>query len=197
MNMIQINNLSKVYNKNAILDNLTININNNYIYLIIGNNGSGKSTLLKCINNLVSYQGTINIKGSISYMPESINLPDNLKVNDFLNLLISIKNKTFNNLNYLIDVFKLNDHLYKNISKLSFGTKQKILLVITLLEDSDIYLFDEPLNGLDNESIKIFLDEINKLYQKGKLIIIVTHEEDRIKLDKIKVIKLKSGKIHE
>lgn len=195
--MIQINNLSKVYNKNTILDNLTINIDNNYIYLIIGSNGSGKSTLLKCINNLVSYYGTINIKGSISYMPESINLPDNLKVNDFLNLLKGIKNKTFNNLNYLIDVFKLNDHLYKNISKLSFGTKQKILLVITLLEDSDIYLFDEPLNGLDNESIKIYLDEINKLNQKSKLIIIVTHEEDRIKLDKIKVIKLKTGKIHE
>ena len=197
MNMIQINNLSKVYNKNSILDNLTINIDNNYIYLIIGSNGSGKSTLLKCINNLVSYYGTIDIKGSISYMPESINLPDNLKVNDFLNLLIGIKNKTFNNLNYLIDAFKLNDHLYKNISKLSFGTKQKILLVITLLEDSDIYLFDEPLNGLDNESIKIYLDEIKKLNQKGKLIIIVTHEEDRIKLDNIKVIKLKTGKIHE
>ena len=196
MSIIQINSLLKKYNNNIILDNIDIILDNKYINLIIGSNGCGKSTLLKCINKLVSYGGNIFVEGSLVYMPETINLPDDIKVCEFIKLILEIKKCKENRLDDLINKFNLNVHLNKKISSLSFGTKQKVLLIISLIEDAEIYLFDEPLNGLDNVSIKVFLSEIETLYNSNKIVIIVTHEEERIKLFNTKIIKIEDGKIY-
>ena len=195
MNMIQLNNITKKYKDKLILDNITLNIDNSKINIIIGENGCGKSTLLKCINNFINYRGSIKVIGNITYVPEKIILPSNIKVIDFLNLIISVKKSTYDNLGKLISKFNLEDHLYKLVSELSYGTKQKLILIQALIENSDIYLFDEPLNGLDNNSIKAFLNEIYSLYELNKLILIVTHEESRMNINNTRYIKLQNGKI--
>ena len=57
--------------------------------------------------------------------------------------------------------------------------KQKIILIQAIAKDVDAYFFDEPLNGLDDESINLFIEEIDKMYQRGKFILISTHQFQR------------------
>lgn len=196
--LLQINNLSKKYHRKYVLKNVNIKLESNVINIIIGENGCGKSTLIKCINDLITYEGNIKKDLEVSYFPEKINLPLNLKVIDFL-LLISKNKKKIRkiNLEYFLNIFKLNQHLNKKIKELSFGTKQKIILIQTLLEDSDIYIFDEPLNGLDDEMSKILMNEINQLFDLKKLIIIVSHDHQRFKFNNIRVIKIKEGIVND
>ena len=72
-----------------------------------------------------------------------------------------------------------NSGVDKKIKELSKGMKQKIILIQAIAKDVDAYFFDEPLNGLDDESINLFIDEINKLHQNGKFILISTHQFQR------------------
>lgn len=197
MNLVQLIKVSKKYKGNIVLDSINLRLDNKYINIILGENGCGKSTLLKCINNFVSYNGKITFSGSTTYVPEKIYMPNDLKVIEYLDLIISIKKKTFNNYFDLIEQFNLKEHLNKEISKISFGTKQKIILLQALVEDVDIYLFDEPLNGLDKYAIDKFCNEITRLYSLNKIIIIVTHEESRISLNNIRYIKIKNGKVYD
>lgn len=197
MNLVQLIKVSKKYKGNIVLDSINLRLDNKYINIILGENGCGKSTLLKCINNFVSYNGKITFNGSTTYVPEKIYMPNDLKVIEYLDLIISIKKKTFNNYFDLIEQFNLKEHLNKEISKISFGTKQKIILLQALVEDVDIYLFDEPLNGLDKYAIDKFCNEITRLYSLNKIIIIVTHEESRISLNNIRYIKIKNGKVYD
>lgn len=197
MNLVQLIKVSKKYKGNIVLDSINLCLDNKYINIILGENGCGKSTLLKCINNFVSYNGKITFSGSTTYVPEKIYMPNDLKVIEYLDLIINIKKKTFNNYFDLIEQFNLKEHLNKEISKISFGTKQKIILLQALVEDVDIYLFDEPLNGLDKYAIDKFCNEITRLYSLNKIIIIVTHEESRINLNNIRYIKIKNGKVYD
>jgi len=151
------------------------------IYKICGANGSGKSTFIKCIMELTRFVGKIKYQGFICYIPDSVMLPNNLTAFSFLTLLLQVK-KEFNleKLNRYILLFKLEEQIHKSISMLSFGTKRKILLISAFLTTSDIYIFDEPTNGLDQLSIKLFYNEITKLKNENKLVIIASHSQDGI-----------------
>lgn len=166
--------VSKRYNKQWIFKNYSNEINNEKINYLIAENGAGKSTLIKMILNLVDYKGKIktNIKTK-TYVPEKINLPYFIKVEDFFNL-ISLNNDRKDE---LITKFKIDEN--KKIKELSKGMKQKIILIQAIAKDVDAYFFDEPLNGLDDESINLFIEEIDKMYQRGKFILISTHQFQR------------------
>jgi ABC-type multidrug transport system ATPase subunit len=69
----------------------------------------------------------------------------------------------------------MKENIDKDIINLSKGMRQKVLIIQNLMVDSDCYIFDEPLSGLDPISQNIFMDEINKLFDNKKLIIIITH----------------------
>ena len=67
---------------------------------------------------------------------------------------------------------------------------QKIIIAKTILEESNLYIFDEPLNGLDDESRNIFLEDIIDLKNKGKTIIISTHEPDFFNVNNIRILRV-------
>ena len=181
---INITNLTKKYRvglkKQLVLKDINLFITSEKCNFLLGYNGSGKSTLIKCILNHVDYQGKIENNGKkVSYAPEKIVLPDFITVYTFLEQYLRIK-KMYNDegikcLKHYINLFKLNDHLYKNIHQLSKGNKQKINLIQALIINSDIYIFDEPLSGLDNEIKDVFINEIKRLKKLKKLIVISTH----------------------
>ena len=85
---------------------------------------------------------------------------------------------------------KFEIYKYRNtpIIKLSKGTKQKISLIQALAQDKEVYVFDEPLNGIDEESRNIFMDEIIKLKEKNKLILIITPQLDKFIFKDINII---------
>lgn len=193
MSLIEINisNLTKKYKRNYVFKNYNNKINNKYINILWGVNGRGKTTLVKCIIGFIKYRGNINFKYTFSYMPERINYPKYVKLKTFLNLLCLInKHNKRNTISYYINLFNLKQHINKNINELSLGTLKKISLIKTLIEDTDVYIFDEPLNGLDRISINIFKDELCKLKESNKLVIIITHNIEVLNLTSYNIIDL-------
>ncbi len=158
---IELKNLTKKYGAVTVLDNLNIKLKKEKI-LVVGNNGSGKTTFIKCILNFLKYHGSIKIVGDISYAPDKLYLPD-VKVKDF-----------FKNLNIKVNnIFDLD--LESRIKKLSKGNKQKINLLQCLNRETDIYILDEPLDGLDKYSKQSFLNELKMM---DKLIIVVSQRKE-------------------
>lgn len=194
LRQVQINNLTKKYGKKVILDRLNLLIDNTKYNIIKGHNGSGKSTLIKCIMNLVKYEGTIINNNTICYVPEKIYLPPFMKMIDFL-LLISDKSLCY--ITEYLSKFNILSYQYKTFNQLSLGTKQKVMLITALLEDVDMYIFDEPLNGLDDASVTFFQEELKGLKQNGKIILIVLHDESRLKLRNKQIIKISNGVLND
>ena len=133
------------------------------IIVLKGENGSGKSTVLKAMNRLISYQGDIISEGSISYMNESIRFPRNYMDQAPSDRVIR-----------LIDQFELTDKINEKIHTLSKGMKMKLQLICTFLIERDIYLLDEPFSGLDDDSVKLLVDYIQK---SNKRFVITSHIE--------------------
>lgn len=183
--------LTKRYRKYTVFENLNLVFQNDNINFLVSENGSGKSTLIKCILNLIKYDGRIETNCKIkSYCPEKINLPDFITIEYFLSLF----NINLEKANLLLEKFKLNSNL--KVNELSKGMHQKILIIQCLCKEADVYLFDEPLNGLDSKSEKVFLEEIKALFNKNKLIIISSHQIEHYQNMPIKVYKLAKEK-HE
>ena len=205
---IEINNLSKTLDNNIILDNINMSLESGNIYGFIGRNGSGKTMLLKVICGFVKpTSGTILINdenalannyfnNEIRALIEKPNFINNLSGFDNLKLLASINNKIDDKtiLTWLdkVNLLEEKDKLY---SKYSLGMKQKLGIVQALMEDTKIILLDEPLNGIDENSVNIIRNILLEEKNKDKLIIIATHiKEDIEKLCNI-IYHFDSGKV--
>lgn len=175
--MIVIKNLMKKYKNNLVLNIPYFNFKSGNSYIIIGSNGSGKSTLLKCllgINKIDS--GFIDLRtNNIGYIPEKYYFPDFCTINKFLQCILNLYDLQKNNIliDYYCNKFSLDKN--KSISKLSKGMMQKVLIIQSLIHDAHLYIFDEPLNGLDSRSQKVFFDIVDELKEKDKTVIITTH----------------------
>jgi len=181
MKTVDLINVTKEFNSNIILNNLKYAFDNK-LYLITGENGIGKSSLLKLIFGLYKpTNGKVKVYGKMSFLPERYKVPNFVNMYEFLKTLFLIKNNhniDNNNIDKYLNIFKIYKYKNSKMNTLSKGTIQKIMIISTLLDNSDIYLFDEPLNGLDNESQHIFLSIINNLINNHKTVIISTHYID-------------------
>lgn len=201
MPKIKLSSITKRYKNLLVLDDISYEFNLGKAYLLIGANGSGKSTLIKILLGLVKYDGVItNIDDlKISYIPESINFPDYISIYRFLENLGNIKK--IDNLNEKIDHLLHEWDLYhskdKLIHQLSKGMKQKLLIINALLDDCDLYIFDEPLNGLDINNQNIFLKKLQELKNNNKTIIISTHYIGFYKMFNDVVLEITNGKLYE
>ena len=175
--MIKINGFKKKYGDNLILDIDKFEFNEGKSYLIIGKNGSGKSTLIKCllgINNISDGEIIINTK-NIAYVPEKYFFPEFCTIDKFLYEILCLyqKEENFPLIDYYCTKFKLDKR--KTLTKLSKGMHQKVLIIQSLIHDAKLYIFDEPLNGLDDYSQNIFFEIINNIKRNNKTLLITTH----------------------
>ncbi len=192
---MKISNLSKIYKNNLVLNNISYEFEKNNCYLITGVNGCGKSTLIKIILGFVNKNdGLIENNLDYSYIPEKLNIPDNVKVIDYLELMKETRNCSNDKMMYLIDYFELNNHLDKKIKSLSKGTYQKLLIIQALMNEASLIILDEVLNGLDYYMQQKLLDLIKRLI-KGRIIIVVTHYEKYFLDVATKIIRIENGKI--
>ena len=179
---IKLLNLTKSYTKITVFSNLNLIFKNDKINFLVSANGSGKSTLIKCILNLTKYEGQIISNCyKLSYCPDKINLPDFISIEYFLSLFNIDHKKACS----LLEKFNLKKEL--KVNELSKGMHQKLLIIQCICKNADAYLFDEPLNGLDKNSEKIFLSEINELFKKNKLVIISSHQIEHYNDMKIQI----------
>ena len=177
--LIKIKNLSVIFNKNFVINNVSIDIFKNQMIAIIGPSGAGKSTLIKSIIGLISlYSGKVMFLKDISigYMPQKI----------FIERLMPLKVKRFlelsNNINYdLIDIIinnlSISYLLSYMIHDLSGGELQKVLLARALLNKPDLLILDEPLQGIDLKGQMELYKLINDIrFKFDSTILIVSHD---------------------
>ena len=175
--IIEINNLTKRYGKNIALDIDSFVFYEKNTYLLIGANGAGKSTLIKLIIGVIKASSgnvLVNTK-RIAYVPERFSYPDNISAFDFLDKLCKVKTKEkmIDKINYMLDWWDIDKK--KKIGNLSKGMKQKVLIIQAILIEEDLYIYDEPLNGLDINAQGDFLNMLKRLKELGKTIIVCTH----------------------
>ena len=183
---IEVEKLSKTFDEKKVLDNLSFNVAEGEIVKISGNNGSGKSTLLKIIARIYSQDsGLIRIqdekisssslsKSKVSYASSDFIYYKDLTVKKNLLFFLSLigeDNNIYENNKTFLDIDKF-ENLYPDT--LSNGQKKKMNLFRCLVPKYEIYLLDEPENGLDDKSKK---DLDNKLIElsKNSTIIYTSH----------------------
>lgn len=208
--MLKLENIKKSYEGVTILDDISLNIEDGEIVSILGPSGSGKTTLLNLILGLTALDS-----GKIIYNGQDItNTPMEERgfnivfqdyalfpnLNAYKNITYGLKNKpgvsSEKEVEDLIELLGLKEHLNKKIDQLSGGQKQRVALARTMVMKPKILLLDEPLSALDGvikESIKDRIKCIAKEYHLTT--IIVTHDPEEALTLSDKVLIVNKGKI--
>ncbi len=192
-NMLELEHIKKAYDGVTILNDINLQINDGEIVSILGPSGCGKTTLLNLILGLVNADGgkiifngnditdTPMEKRGFNIVFQDYALFPNLNV--IKNIRYGLKNKpgisSEKEINDLIELLGLKEHLNKRIEQLSGGQKQRVALARTLVMKPKILLLDEPLSALDGvikESIKAKIREIAREYHLTT--VIVTHDPE-------------------
>jgi ABC-2 type transport system ATP-binding protein len=184
MELVKINNLTKVYGKKVALRDVNLSIPRGKIIGLLGKNGAGKTTLIKLINDLLTpTSGEILVDGKkvgveskkiISYLPERTYLNKQMKVSeviayfeDFYDNFDSKKaKKLLKDLDLDID---------EKLSRMSKGMQEKVQLVLVMSRNADLYILDEPLGGVDPATRDYILDTILSNFKENASVIISTH----------------------
>ena len=210
--MLELKNIRKSFGKNIILKNVSLSINNGEIVSILGPSGSGKTTLLNLILGITDIEnGNLILDGKdITKVPmekrgfnivfQDYALFPNL--NAYENITYGLRNKpnisSKEEVDDLIKLLGLEEHLNKNINQLSGGQKQRVALARTMVMKPKILLLDEPLSALDGvikESIKEKIKTIAKDFNLTT--IIVTHDPEEALTLSDKVLIIDHGEISQ
>ena len=193
--MIEIRNLTKSFGKAVVLSDISLDFETGKIYGLVGRNGSGKTMLLKHILGFVTPDsGTIRIDGKL--LGKDMDIPDNIgaiietpgflpEYTGFKNLkLLSMIRGKINNekIREMISLVGLDPESRKHVGKYSLGMRQRLGIAQALMEDPDILLLDEPMNGLDNDGVEEMRRLFLSLKEKGKLIVLASHSREDIGL---------------
>lgn len=210
--IISIRNLYKNYGSKQVLKNINIDIHPGQVIGYIGPNGAGKSTTVKILCGLISdFSGQVTIKGIdikqnpvavkslIGYVPEMAELYDVLTPKEFLSLVGSLYNLAPEMVaergEGMLAAFGLAGNMNQRMDTFSKGMKQKVLITSGLLHNPDIIILDEPLSGLDANSVIIVKELISKLADSGKTIFYSSHMMDIVEKVSDRIILINEGSV--
>lgn len=193
MEYIEILNAGKCFKGNWVFQNVNASFAKGQIYGLIGYNGSGKTMLLKSICGLVRLsEGAILVDGEevgvTIDVPASvgaiIEVPGFLPyLSGFANLkyLAKLKNQIDDSvIRDTIRLVGLNPDSRKHVGKYSLGMRQRLGIAQSIMENPDILLLDEPMNGLDQQGVSDIKSLLMKLRLQGKIIILASHHSEDI-----------------
>ncbi len=197
MDAIRISNLNTKFKNEKVHKNLDLIIKKGERLGIIGRNGSGKTVLLNVLAGIkIPESGNVEIDGKIGIQFQEFKTQVNLKVKDYIEMhIVFLGLKINDEINEIIDIFEITPYLNKKIKKISIGQKQRINLLLSIIEKPDILLLDEFVNGLDIISLEKIIDYINKKVMKNKTIIIVTHQPEELRNLTERIVLIKDGSI--
>lgn len=210
INSLELKNITK-FKKKLILDDISLKVLQGEVVGIVGHNGSGKSSLFKVISgvwkqssgdiliNDCSIKPTdLSIYKKISSFIEHPNIYGNLTVKENFDVLCSLyKIENLEWFEFLVDSFKIREFENKKLKKCSIGMKQKVGIVMSLMNNGDIVLLDEPSNSLDIEGVKVLHDIISVLRKNNKIILVSSHIIEELESLVDRVIILGNGKIRD
>ena len=193
--MILVKDLSIERSNKKIFENINLSLGAGKIILLKGKNGSGKTTLLKAILNLIEpSSGSIYWKGKLlkknlydfynhtTYIADKTSSLSKLSVRENINIWkkIFLSNITNSRVDNLLKTLKLDNYINQKVNSLSFGETKKLEFLRLILEDKKIWILDEPLSNLDNESIDVLGQTFEDHRSKEGAIIFSSHQQSEI-----------------
>ncbi|MCP1310277.1 ABC transporter ATP-binding protein [Paenibacillus tyrfis] len=210
--ILSIRGLRMMYGDRYVLRGIDLDVYPGQIIGYIGPNGAGKSTTIKTMLGLVEgYTGEIRIFGKdisdgsvdykqrIGYVPETAEVYDALTAKEYLTFIGNLYGLEDEQAEWkakrLIDLFGLEDAYNARIVSYSKGMRQKVLLISSLLHNPDILFLDEPLSGLDANSVMVVKEILAQLAAKGKTIFYSSHIMDVVEKISNRIVLLDGGEI--
>lgn len=196
MNIIEVKNISKNFKNKKLYNDFSLEIEANKVHAIVGPNGSGKTSLLRILTGLYKEdKGSVVAHGDHAmllendYLYEDKTGIDNI---DIYGLYFGYKGKGYKKYS---DLLGISDDLDRKVSTYSKGMKRKLSLLIIVLMNRDIVFLDEATSGVDPISRVQIRDLIKILKDKGKTIVITSHDLSEIEKVADKVTMIKDAKI--
>lgn len=204
--MIEVKNLTKEFKETKALDNVNLKFPTGEIHGLIGRNGSGKTVLLKILcgfmaptSGEVLFDGRPVPPGALrESMGIIIESPGFIgSKSGFVNLwyLASLKRKiTKEQVRRTMETVGLDPMSKKAVRKYSMGMRQRLGIAQAIMEDPEVILLDEPMNGLDNQGVEDIRKVLLSLRDKGKTILLASHSKEDIAVLCDTVTEMESGK---
>ena len=187
-NAIEIKDLKMTFGKDEVLKGITHSFEKGKVHGIVGNNGSGKTVMMKCICGFLKpTSGTVKVNGKLigrqEDFPKSLGLiieaPGFLPhLSGFRNLsILASVNKKINKqrIKDTIRLVGLDPDMKKPVGKYSLGMRQRLGIAQAIMEDPELLILDEPMNGLDKHGVEEMRELLKGLVGKGKTIILSSH----------------------
>ncbi len=193
MNAIEVKKVVKHWGNNTVLNSVDLTAESSEIIGIIGHNGSGKTVLMKCICGFITPDsGEITVSGK--RIGKDIDIPKNigliietpgflLNFSGFSNLwqLARIRGKiSKDDVRAVMKKVGLDPNEKKHVGKYSLGMRQRLGLAQAIMENPDLLILDEPMNGLDKDGVKDMRQYLLDLKSQGKTILIASHSAEDI-----------------
>ncbi len=195
MNTIEVQNLSLIIKKTEILKDVNVSFEKGKIHGLIGRNGSGKTMLMKCICGFVRpTSGTVTVNGK--QVGKDCDFPENIGIiietpgfipyySGYKNLkLLADLNKKIGKEEIRNSMIKvgLDPDLKRHVRKYSLGMRQRLGLSQAIMENPDLLILDEPMNGLDKDGVADMRKYLLDLKEQGKTILIASHSAEDIEI---------------
>ena len=193
--MILVKDLAIERSNKKIFENINLSLGAGKIILLKGKNGSGKTTLLKAILNLIEpSSGAIYWKGkllkknlydfynNITYIADKTSSLSKLSVYENINVWkkIFLSNITNSQVDNILKTLKLDIYINQKVNSLSFGETKKLEFLRLIIENKKIWILDEPLSNLDDESIDLLRQTFEDHLSKDGSIIFSSHQQSEI-----------------
>lgn len=189
MNIIEVENVTKTFDKHVALDHVSVSVPEGIIFGLLGPNGAGKTTLIRILNQ-ITYpdSGQVFFKGQplkaedvrqIGYLPEERGLYKKMKAGEQAMYLARLKgldrDTAYKRLREKFQQYDILDWWNKPVEELSKGMQQKLQFITTILHKPSFLILDEPFSGFDPINSNLLKEEILQLKKEGTSIILSTH----------------------
>lgn len=175
--MLNIDLISKSYDSNPVLKDVKLIFNKGEVHGLVGENGAGKTTLFKCISGLEEFKGTIAydggiLKNQIGYLPTIPYFLSRMTGYEYLVLLCNARWVSRKDI-HQYNIFEL--PLKKYAEVYSTGMQKKLAITGLLLQKNEVFILDEPFNGVDVSSNLMIQEILSGLKGLGKIVVISSH----------------------
>lgn len=208
--VIEVSHVSKIFKDAKVVNDVSLHCESGKIYGLVGHNGSGKTVLFKMICGFLSCdEGSISVNGKVmgkekDMLTEAgiiIEEPGFLRTRSAyrnLEFLYTLRNKK--DRKYLYSVLEkvgLDPALKRPVGKYSLGMRQRFALAQAIMENPEILILDEPMNGLDRKGVEEIRELLLKMKEENKLIILASHNREDIQVLCDEVYEMEDGVIRK
>lgn len=210
--VISLENVYKSYGDKMVLRGINLHIQPGQVIGYIGPNGAGKSTTVKIICGILgNYAGMVRVAGidihkdpvavkrKIGYVPELAELYEALTPYEFLSYMSKLHDLpqeiADDRIEKMLNAFGLGGNIHQRMDTFSKGMRQKVLITSGLIHNPDIIILDEPLSGLDANSVIIVKELIARLASEGKTIFYCSHMMDVVEKVSDRIVLINNGEV--